>query len=108
MTEIILTKTSKGQDIFEIRGVHVTFIDELREGVSSRTGNPWAIRGVNVRLQTGNQSDYMRLTFRGEMAKEAGRFVAGTTVLNVKVEFNVSNGKFQSNDINVVEYSLAQ
>ena len=103
-----MTKTSKGQDIFEIRGVHVTFIDELREGVSSRTGNPWAIRGVNVRLQTGNLSDYMRLTFRGEMAKEAARFVAGTTVLNVKVEFNVSNGKFQSNDINVVEYSLAQ
>ena len=102
-----MTKTSKGQDIFEIRGVQVTYIDELREGVSSRTGAPWAVRNVNVRLQTGNQSDYMRLTFRGEMAKEAGRFVAGTTVLNVKVGFNLTSTRFQSNDINVVEYSLA-
>lgn len=106
MTEIVMTKTSKGSDVFEIRGAQVTYIDELREGVSSRTGNPWAIRNVNIRLFAGNMSDYMRLTFRGEMAREAARFIPGTTVLNAKVEFNVSTGRFQNNEISVIEYDV--
>lgn len=108
MTDIVKTTTATGKAVYEIRNAVVIYVDELRTGVSTRTGNTWKIRNVNIRLDNGeNQhSDFMRLTFRNQGTEEVSAMVPGQTRINVKVDFNISQGKFAGNDINVVECSI--
>ena len=103
MTEIVKsTSMVDSKPVWVVKGAIITYIDEEKSGVSTRTGSPWRLRNINVRVDNGegSPSDYMRITLRGDVCqrfKERNLMVGST--IDLEIHFNISNGRFQNQDI---------
>lgn len=103
MTEIIRqTSAVDGKPIFVLKGAIIKHIDEEKNGVSSRTGNSWKLRNINVLVDNGEgtPSDYMRITLRGAVCdKFHTRKFEVNMPIDLEIHFNITNGKYQNAEI---------
>lgn len=93
---------------FMIENAEVTAVEEIRKGVSQKTGQEWKIQNVNIKLIIGEnvRPDYMRLTIPARVLDEMSRsfsepLKAGMTI-DVLVSFDISGTRFLQNDVRVL------
>lgn len=105
MSEIkIVTSKEDGKPIFYIENAMITFAEEVRRGVSQRTGNEWKLQNINVRLDLGEgaKSGYMRLTVGGRVLDKLSTPLSAGQKISAEVDFNISSGSFQYSEVRVI------
>ena len=95
-----------GNPAFQIVNADVTSVEPVREGISPKTGEPWKVMNMNVRLNIGEdvRPDYMRLTIPTRLVDTVlGMNLTIGSRITATVSFSVTGAKYLQNDIRVLD-----
>lgn len=107
ITEIVKSTFEMDQKpVFEIRHAEVTAVDEVRKGVSAKTGEEWKILNLNVKLNMGDdvRPDYLRLTVPTRLVDNVMANVNPKPgmMITAQVSFSITGTRFLQNDVRVL------
>lgn len=92
----------------ELSNIKVITVGEVRTGVSSTTGKPWASRNVLLGFEDEQGENYISAAVDADVWSRLG-FGQGQIVrLNLRFRTNRFKGGFLANDIRIVEPQNAQ
>lgn len=93
---------------FMIENAEVVAVDEVRKGVSAKTGQEWKLQNINIKLSLGDEvrPDYMRLTIPArvldEMSKSLYEPLRTGMVIDALVSFDITGTRYLQTDVRVL------
>jgi len=93
---------AKNKSIMKFINVKIVTVGDVRSGISTTTGKPWASRTVLLRFEDETGESYISAAVDNEVWKQLGYSEGQSATLSLKFRTKRFLNGFVSNDIRIV------